>query len=333
MLKKIWTIFIRDLKVNSRDFLSIYLLVFPVLFALGINALTPSINDTTVNLALIENDNQKQVNYLKDYAKVELFKDADSIKNRVENRDNIIGILPEGDAYYILTQGNEPEDIVSYAKILKTFYEQDVQISDSNAEIFDFGKTVSPLKEILVNITILFASLLGGMLIAINIVEEKIDNTVSAINISPVSRNAFILGKSLMGLILPIYGTIAVLLITGFGDVNIGQTLLIILASSIVSILVGFIEGINNDDVMNAAGNFKMIFLPVAAAIVAIEMLADKWQIFFYWIPFYWTYKGTDAILEQSAGWGQILLYTGIVLGISGIVYLLLMPKIRKGLE
>lgn len=201
MIKKIWAIFLRDIKVNIRDFLAVVIIAFPILFAIGINLLTPSINDTTVNLALIEGENPAQVSYLKDF------------------------------------------------------------------------------------------------------------------------------GKSIIGALLPIYGTAVLVWITGFGNINILQILVIVFVSTIISLLVGFIEGLNNDDIINATGNIKMLMLPMAASVAAIELLGDKWQMFFYWIPFYWAYKGNDAVLTGSAMWQQILLYSVIVLGLSGIVYVYLAPK------
>lgn len=333
MINKIWTIFLRDFKVNRRDFLAGYILVVPLLLALGINLLTPSVNNTSVNLALIASENPAQVNYLEDFANVELLKDAAAVEARVARRDNIIGILPEGNDYYLLQQGNEAEGVVDYARILLTFYEEDVQIANSNATIYDFGRTVPPLKKMLVNIMILLISIMAGMLIAINIVEEKVDRTIRAIHLSPVSRLAFLLGKSMMGIFLTVYGTIALLLITGFGDVNWLQMMIFVLISTLLSILVGFIQGLTNDDVMNAAANIKVMFLPVAAAIIAIEILSDKWQVLFYWVPFYWSYKGNDAILTQTATWPQVLGYSLIVLALSAVVFVKLVPKIRKGLE
>ena len=53
MFRRIWTIFKRDLKVNTKDFISLYILIIPILFAVLINLFTPGINDTTINLALI----------------------------------------------------------------------------------------------------------------------------------------------------------------------------------------------------------------------------------------------------------------------------------------
>ncbi|WBW95636.1 ABC transporter permease [Oceanirhabdus sp. W0125-5] len=333
MFKKIWTIFLRDLKASKRDFIALYIIVFPVLFAFGINLLTPSINDTTVNLALIEGENPAQVEYLKDFAKVEVFKDVEAVEKRIAKRDDIIGIIPDGEDYYILQQGNEGEEVVGYAKALLTFYEQDVQIEDTNAEIIELGRTVPPLKKLLVNLTILLTSILGGMLIALNIVDEKVDRTIRAMHLSPVSRIGYILGKSLIGILLPIYGTAAVVWITGFKNINVGQMGIILLVSTIISTLVGFIQGLKNDDIISAAANIKILFLPMAASIAAVELLGDKWQKFFYWSPFYWAYKGNDAVLSYSATWEQIIGYSLIVLLISAGVYVYLAPKIIKGLE
>ena len=333
MVKRIWIIFMKDLRVNLKNFISVYIFVVPIIFAIAINLFTPGINDTTINLALLEGENPEQVAYFKNFAEVELFEDIDSIKNRVKSRDDIVAILPEEDKYYLMPQGNEPERVIELAKMLNAFYESDMQIENTNVEIKDFGRTVPPLKEQLVNTAMLFISILGGMLIAINIVEEKVDNTISAINLTPTDRTTFILGKSIIGLLLAIFGSLVLILITGFSNINFIQLIIVIFVSTLLSLMLGFIQGLNNNDIMNAAGSIKLLFLPLIAGVLAIELLADKWQKFFYWNPFYWAYKGNDAILSQTGSWNEILFYAGMVLLLSGIVYLFLAPKIREGLE
>lgn len=333
MLKKIIAIFRRDLKINVKDFFSLYILLVPILFGVLINIFAPGINDTTVNLALIEGENQRQVEYLEQFAKIELFKDVGEVKERVKKRDAMIGIIPENGEYYIMTQGNEPEGVIDYAKMLKSFYELDIQIEDSNGELIEFGRTIPPLKKTLVNTSILFISILSGLLISLNIVEEKVDNTISAINLTPTSRIGFLLGKSVMGILFSVFGSIALILITGFAGVNILQLLIIVLIATLLSVLIGFIQGLTNTDVMTAASSMKLLFLPLIAGVLAIEILGDKWQKFFYWNPFYWAYKGNDIVLSQSGSWGEVLMYSGLVLLLCGLVYLFLAPKIRKGLE
>jgi ABC-type multidrug transport system permease subunit len=332
MFSKIWSIFMRDIRVNTRDFIALYILLFPIIFAVGIQLLAPSVNDTTVRLALLESDDPAKAEYLEQFASVELFADMEALTTRVEKRDHTVAILTEGDTSYILTQGNEPESVTEFAKMLNSFHALGLDVAETTAEFKSFGHSESPLKKMLVNISLLFVSVLAGMMISLNIVEEKMDNTISAINISPISRVGFILGKSMMGLFLAVYGSIALVWITGYGDVNFGQMLLAIFAVTLLSLVVGFIQGIANNDVMNAAAGMKMMFLPVGAAVAAVEILSDKWQILFYWVPFYWTYRGNDAILSYSATWPEIISYTAIVLALSGIVYYFLAPKIQKGL-
>jgi hypothetical protein len=68
-------------------------------------------------------------------------------------------------------------------------------------------------------------------------------------------------------------------------------------------------------------------------SIAGAELLADKWQPLFYWVPFYWTYKGNNLVLSNSGSLVDIMKYSGIVLVISMIVFIVLAPRIRKGLE
>lgn len=333
MLKKIGTIFKRDLKVNIREALSLFIILAPLIFAVGINLLSPGVNDTTVNIALVENQNKKQAEYFDDFAHVELFRDAQSVQERVEKRDNIVGILKKDAGYYILSQGNEPESVIEYTKLLNVLFEADAQIYDANAQIIDFGRTVPPLKKMMVNILLLMIPMLCGMIIALNIVEEKADHTVSAINVTPTSRNAFILGKSLIGMALSLVLSVACLLITGFFDINIGQAALVVLLSTVLSSLIGFIQGVNSNDVMEAAGSIKLMFLPMAASIAGYELVKGNWQILFYWSPFYWAYRANDMILSKSGTWGQFMLHFGIILLLCSGIFALLAPRIRKGLE
>lgn len=335
MLKKIFAVFQRDLKVNLRNFLTIYLMIAPFLLAFAINFLVPSVNDTTINLVMLESANPDYVANLEQYARVELVKNMDAAITRVEQRDDMIAVLEDSQTgnYYVLQQGNETPEIVEFAKLLKSFVELDYQVDQSNVEIKDFGRTEPPLKAILVNLCVIFITILGGMLIAINIVEEKMDNTVSAINVTPLSRVGFLIGKSMIGVILSLYSAVAILWITGYRHVNFGMLLVQLFVITILSILMGFAQGINSNDVMDAAAGLKMMFLPVIGAVAAAEFLADKWQWVCYWIPYYWTYLGTDAILSDVATWPQILFYSAITLGITAVIFAILAPRVHKGLQ
>lgn len=333
MLKRMGTIFMRDLKVNSKDFMSLYILVIPLIFGVLINLFTPGINETTVNLALVEGENEDQIEFFEQFAELEFLEDKEAVEDRVGERDAVIGVLGEADDYYLLNQGNESEELISYAKLLLTSYDLDLDLSDSQTTIVEFGRETPALKRKFVNITILLTAILAGMLISLNIVEEKVENTLSAINLSPTSRLTFLLGKSMMGIVFSILASLALIFITGFSGVNILQLLVILLVTTLLSILIGVIQGLTNTDVIGAAGSIKLLFVPLLAGVLSFEFLSDKWQKFFYWDPFYWAYKGNDMILAQSGNWQSILGYSGLVFILSAVIFIFIAPQIRKGLE
>lgn len=333
MLKRIFMIFKRDLKVNLRDFLTIYIIIAPAILSLGINFFAPGINDTTVNIGVLNTIEDEEMAFYEDVANVEVFEDEKALENRVLMRDHVIGINGSSGNYDLLTQGNEPESVVELTKLIKTLYDIDASLEETNTTLNDFGMTTPPIKKVLVNIALLMTSVLGGMLIAINIVEEKMTKTYKAIDVAPVTRMEFIFGKSIIGAFVPFVGSILVILITGYTGINILQMLLMVVSVSLISILVGFIEGLSSEDMMDAVASVKMLFIPVFASIAVIEFLSEKWQPIVYWNPFYWSYKGIDQILSDNASWSTILMYTGVIIAICTIAITLLRKKINEGLS
>ncbi len=334
MFRKTLLIFGRDLKVSVRDFMSLFMIFIPIILAIAVNFFAPGIEDTTVNLALIDGENPEMASYLGDYARVELFDDYEAVEQRVLRRDAVVGIVGQGDESYILTQGNESDEVVEFTQLLKTFFEYGRTVDDSTAEINSFGVKTPPVKMLWANMGILLMTVLAGMLISLNIVDEKMDNTISAINVAPISRSAWIFGKSLIGILMSLIGSVAMVLIMGVAaNVNFGHLVIFVLVASMTSIMIGFLEGLKSDDVMTAVASTKMIMFPLAASVAGYEFLSAGWQWILYWSPFYWVYRGNIAILNGDMTWLDLLLYGGIVLVIAAAVFAYTAPRIRRGLE
>jgi len=333
MINKLFIILKKDFLAARRDAMATYMMVIPLLLALGITLFAPGLNDTTVNLAMLKNDDIAHIEYMKQFSKVELFGSMDELERRVEKRDDIVAIAPTGNSYEIILQGNESEMVEEYAVLLNTLYELGSTKEETTAQLISFGRTVPPVKTMLVVMLISMIIMLSGMLISINIVEEKTENTINALNVTPLSQTAFVVGKSLFGGSVAMFGIIGAVLITGYHDINWFMIILVGLTSMILSMVVGFLEGLSSEDVMEAAQSVKMLMFPIAGSIAGYELLADKWQWTMYWSPFYWAYKANTMILSRTADWGTVLLSTGMVIGLSLGVYLLALPKLRKGLS
>ena len=333
MIRKILALFRMDLLYSRRDAMVTYIIVAPLLLAVGITLFAPGLNDTTVKLAMLKSDDAEHIEYMERFARVELFGSMDELERRVAKRDDIAAIAPNGHSYEIILEGNESEMVEEYVVLLNALYELGSTEEDTTARLASFGRTVPPLKAKLVNMLILMTIMLAGMLIAISIVEEKATNTINAINVTPVSQTAFVVWKSLLGSMAAMLGIIGAVLITGFYDINWFMIVLVGLTSMFLSLVVGFLQGLSSEDVMEASGSVKLLFLPIAGSIAVYEFVADKWQWTMYWSPFYWAYKANTMILSKTADWGTVLLCTAMVIGLSLVVYFISLPKIRKGLS
>lgn len=333
MFKKMLRILKKDAQVTTRDALLLYIIVVPILLAGAIVLFAPGVTESNAKIALLESDDAAYIEYMENYADVEIFSSLDELERRINKRDDIAGLVKVNGGHEIVIQGNEPEDTIEYAKLLNSFHTLGLNRDNTTAEILSFENKVPPLKTNLVNILILMISMLSGMIISLGIVEEKSDNTINAINVSPVSQNAFIFGKSLLGGTAAMVSIVLTIIITGYYDINWIFILLAGLTSLILSFVIGFLQGISSEDVIEAAAGVKMVMLPMAGSIAGYELLSDKWQWTMYWSPFYWSYKANFMILSKSSEWGTILLSVGMVFIISFAIYLLFIPKIRKGLS
>lgn len=255
------------------------------------------------------------------------------MERRVKKNDDIIGYIPTDDGYKIILEGNEPEEIITYAKLLNVYYSHNATTDTSVAEIYSFQKEDSPLKAPLTNMLIMMIIMLAGMIISLAIVEEKTDNTISAINVTPVTPTEFIIGKTMLGATSAMLGIIASLLILGYYNINWFLVILVAISSMFISFIIGFLQGLASNDVIEAAGGVKLVVIPMAGSIVGYMLLPSAWQWTMYWSPFYWSYKANDLILTNSGDWKTILLSTGIVIFITLLIYVVTMPKIRKGLS
>lgn len=332
-MNKVLRIFRKDVKIATRDAMLIYIIVIPILLAVGILLFAPGVSDSAAKLAMLESDGDAYIEYMENYAQVEVFDNMDELERRILKRDDIVGVLIDGDSFEVIAEGNEDPYSISMAEMLNAQYELGSTRENSTADIMSFEKTVPPLKTNLTNMLILMVIMLSGMIIALGIVEEKSDNTISAMNVSPVSQSGFIIGKSLLGGVVALGSIIISLLILGYYEINWFMIIIVGLTTMILTIVVGFLQGINSSDVIEAAGGVKIMMLPIAGSIAGYELLADKWQWTMYWSPFYWAYKANDMILSKTAIWSEILLYSGLVFVISMLIYFVSMPRIRKGLS
>lgn len=326
-------IFKKDALIASRDMLIIYIMVIPVLIAAGIRFLAPGMSDTTLKIALWEGEDPEVIEYMDSMARIQLLPDRAALEQRVLKRDDVPGIISNGSHFDIITEGNEDSRVVDGASQLASLYQLGSTVEKTTAEIYSYGKQVPQTRTMLANILIQIIIMLGGMIIALGMVDEKCDNTISAIRTSPVRLTHFIAGKCMLGCCTTLVSIVICLAILEYDHVNWGMLALVCICTTVLAAFTGLAQGVISSDIIEAAAGVKMLMVPMIAGILIYELCSEKWQWTMYWNPFYWSYKGSIQVLSGIANWSEILLYSFLVLALSGIACRFLKPVIDHGLR
>ncbi len=329
-MRKILTIFSRDIKSGIRDWLILYLIIAPIMIAFILSLVIPGVSDTNLNIVMTKQNNSIN-EYLNDFANIEYVDSLEKINERVLKMDDVFGLVPSGDSYKIIAQGNENASMTEALQyIIVNHLNKETSIPIS-VEISDIGWRESPIKLEATSILLLFTSVFGGMLIMLNLVEEKMSNTLNSINVTTVSRLEFVIGKSLLGFIVPIIGSIGAVIILHYTQINYLHLIVTMLALGLTSVVIGFAIGVYNNEPIAAIASMKGVFMPLILSVAGAMFLSDKLQFLLFWSPFYWAYKNIKDLLLYQASLGQIMINNIFILVISCSVFIILRKRISKG--
>lgn len=332
-MKKIWTIFRRDVKASFRDSMVIYILVMPFIIAVILNLLTASASGSALNVVVDPSVDAGVVEYLKTLGSVETAADAEALRERVDRLDDRYGLRMENGEYLIHRQGNETVEMQELLQMALDTRDHSELLSAVTVTVSDVGWKLSPVKRFGGSLLAVFVTVFGAMVLMIHLVEEKQENTLAAMNVAPVERWEYVTGKSVLGFLLPMIHVLGILVILDFGAIDYVKAAVVILALALTSVIVGFAIGIRTDNVIGAISGMKMMFLPILASVFGAIYLKENLHILLYWSPFYWAFQALDQIILQTAAWRDVLIPTGIILGISALVMALLGKRIRQGLK
>ncbi len=337
MIHKICSIVRRDVGIARKDPLALWVFISPILLAVVVRLVTPGISDTTVNLAIQSDVPASYIAAVGDFANVSLYDSLDDVTDRVQQRDEVIGVVNGADGTLaLIAQGDESESSLGLAQLLNALYaldSLDVSNLESRLAFVTFGEQTPALTRSLSLSVLLLCTIISAMMIALGLVDEKNDQTIKAANVTPMLQSIYMLSKSLIGILMLFVVSIISLLVLGLTDIDFAQMMVLMLAVGLISILIAFVIGLASSDFIEAAGSIKILMLPAMAGILVPELLAEKWHWTVYWNPFYWAYAGMTDILNKTATWGEIASYTAIIIGICSVCFALCTPHLRKHLN
>ncbi len=337
MIHKLCSIVRRDVGIARKDPLALWVFLSPILLAVVVRLVTPGISDTTVNLAIQSDVPEAYITAVSDFANVTVLDDLDAVTSRVQQRDEVIGVVNGADGTLgLIAQGDESESSLALAQLLNALYaldSLDVATLESRLSFVSFGEQTPALTRSLSLSVLLLCTIISAMMIALGLVDEKNDQTIKAANVTPMPQSVYMLGKSLIGVLMLLVISVVSLVILGLTDIDFAQMMILMLAVGLISILIAFVIGLASSDFIEAAGSIKVLMIPAMAGILVPELLAETWHWTVYWNPFYWAYIGMTDIINKTATWGEVGTYTAIIIGICGVAFALCIPHLRKHLN
>lgn len=334
-MKKVASVVARDLKIAIKDPMALWIVIAPIVLAVVIVLISPGVNDSSLHLAIQSNVDKAVTVRLQEYARVTVYDTLEEVEARVLRRDEVVGITATPDGIELVAQGNESENGLMQAKLLKSLYDMDalnIEDNDSRMSYLSYRQKIAPLKLSLSVALLLMTTIVASMIIALGLVDEKADNTIKAANVTPMKQTSYVLSKSIIGVLVLIISSVVSLLVLGMVQINWLQMLLMLISCGGVSIIVAFLIGLASTDFIEAASSIKVLMMPMIASVLVYELTAEKWHWTVMWSPFYWAYKGMEEIINHTSTWGSIALYTAIVLVICAVVFKLSTKNIRKSL-
>jgi ABC-2 type transport system permease protein len=331
-ISRVFKVFKRDTMSVARDFIIFITAVLPLILAVVLNMFIPDVENASIRFVLNSNIENGVVKEFSKYGQVELAGTSEVLYERVEGTDEVAGIDYVVGEYVIVLQGNEK--IISKntaVMILDEYFNPEESLVD--VIISDVGIEESPVRRLGTIFILLFSMVAPGLMVGINLVEEKESNTLSALNVTPLTRWELYSGKIVFGLILSLIHVFAVTLIMGYGDVNFLMILAASLSSVFIATVLGFLTGAIADNQVGAIALVKLSFMPVMLSFAGAIIIPERWQVFLYWSPFYWDYRVLEGILVKTIEWSQVIYFCSLILITSTAFYLVFRRKIIKGLQ
>lgn len=349
-MKQLIEMFFFDVKMNFKSFMGAYMIIVPMVILIVIRTFLPSVQSSAGTFAIVTKGpnavvNQELIESLDDFADIETYDSIKDMEQKLRGTGKAEGLYwdPAAQQYVsVMERSLKGDTIFSVASryIRQLYYRKNYPdasritefLHGVPAELSDRTKT-PPVATMGGSIFIAFMIIITAFIIGLGVVMDKEYGTDKALRVSPLSKTDYFIGKSLFPLFVMALYTIIALLMLGLMHVNILQVYLVVLSSFTISLLFGLLIGALGKNEIEAIGIGKLLSMVLMLAILGGTLLPENLQWLVWWAPIYWIYDILEEIFTETATWGSIAGKSAVMVGLTGLYFMLLRKKIIKGLS
>jgi hypothetical protein len=329
-MKRIITILRQDWTNVLRDHVLFYIFLAPIIIAVTVRILSPSLETVTVRVAVNEAMPQNIQENLADYAKVSVYPSREDILKRVEQNDDVPGIYWEDGQYEIILQGNE-QGGEELTQIL-------LNAATSTETVSDFTLVHHPKDSLFGEYALIFAIitsvLLGAVVESFNMVHDKESGMIRAWAVSPLQMVEMVIARALFSLMTGLLMTVIVVIIIVGVDVPWGQILIGYLASVGIAVVMAFLMGGLSNTQLQMLATMKFVVMLYSSLPIISIFVPTTWQFVFYPFPNYWMFVIFQNIFVGSEAapvgfWAACGLTVAVTLAYLAILFPILRKKLR----
>jgi len=338
-----------DLKSNMSGFMGSYMIIVPMIMIIVLRFFLPTMDSTAATVAVVTEGphavQEEVIDALEEFAKVKTYATIEDMEQKLRGTGTVEGLYwdPENKQYVSVLERNIEGNKVfsSGARVIRQYYLEENFPDRMKTNTFIYGvpeelshrSDISPVATMGGAMFILFMTFISAFIIGLGVVQDKELGTDKALQITPLTKSEYYIGKSILPAIVTAFYTIISLLILGLMHVNILQVYLIVVSSFSITLLFGLLIGALASNDNEAIGIGKMLGMLLMLSILGGTLLPDNWHWVVYWTPFYWVYDVLESVFTQTVTWVDFAWKNALIIVLCGAYFLLLRKKIVKGLS
>lgn len=330
MFKQILSIVRQDTTNAFRDNIIVYMLVAPIILAIGIKALIPSVGNSPIRFAVEANVSTHLVQQLKNYSQVEILPSKAAVLERVNLIDDVPGLVNDNGKVEVLLEGNENPDIEKIVSVILSTVLSDktpVKINEVPVKSEKF-----PIEGYAIILLIFMAILIGASWSGFNVVEERESGAIRALAVSPLTLSQYIFARSLLVFLAGTVLTFLMTFIMGAKPVSYTELFIGVLFSTSVGVACSLVIGLLAENQLTAIAVMKVLgFVYLTLPLVSI-FVSNRLQFLFYVLPNYWMFQMFKSLYIADHLFG--FWFSGVLTLVSGLILLTIsVPFVRRKLR